>query len=164
MIRSGKIRTKLAALILFTGIILFFTSCMTVSVDTSQIRQPVSMTLSINREYKLKKHFRIEQRAWFTVKDLVTISNPEIQGALKQELAEAEGDAIVNLTILEQNTFFDFLIPVATTIAGYSLLFLTFDIASEMELGVLVAIPVIFGPLLNSRTYVVEGDIVVYID
>ena len=64
------------------------------------------------------RSFEVAKRGWFTLFNLVTITNPSIQTNIEEELERAVGAAVINVQIVGQTIFVEVLIPVGMTIAG----------------------------------------------
>ena len=149
-------RASVAVLVVLVAV----SSCMTVdlSVDTPQ---PVSMTGETEKDYRVVRHFEKAHKAWFTLFDLVTAKNPDINATIESEIRKADADAIINLEIRGQTTFLDGLIPIAMTFAGT---YLGYVLAPDLILGSTYGtiLGSIGGALLSSRTYTVSGDVIRY--
>ena len=104
------------------------------------------MTNEANEDFKIVKHFSKELRGWFTVFNLVTISNPDVQRLIQNELQATGGDAVINVSIKGQTTFIDGLIPVGVSVIG--------SLISPYGFAL--------GYLIGARTYTIEGDVIKY--
>ena len=127
--------------------LLLFAGCATVYLTAEGVDKPAAMTASVNKKFTIVKHFREDLKAYFTIFDLVTISNPDVDKLIRSELVAAQGDAIINIRVRGQTTFIDGLIPVGLGV-----------------IGALLAPPygVYASSLIGVRTYTVEGDVIKY--
>ena len=132
--------------LLYVSIILLFSvSCANVYLKATAIDQPVVMNNKVDANFQIIRHFKRPAKAYFTIFNLVTVSNADIQKIIQEEITEAGGDAAINIKIHGQTTFIDGLLPIALgTIGG--LLFPPFGNFASM--------------LIGARTYFVEGDII----
>ena len=151
-------KSKTIAILLVT--LLAVSSCMTVdlSVDTAE---PISMTGETEKNYRVVRHFEKPHKAWFTLFDLVTTKNPDINATIESEIRKADADAIINLEVTGQTTVLDGLIPIAMTVAGT---YLGYVLAPDLLLGPTYGtiLGSIAGALLSARTYTVSGDVIRY--
>lgn len=123
--------------------------CMSVALTVEEFDKPVSLTGNINKNYTIVKHFSCDLKAWFAFFDLVTISEPNMQDALHNEILSAQGDAVINLKIKEETTFVDGVISSAVGIAG------------ALAVGY---VGVSLSHLIDTRTYTIEGDVIKYVE
>jgi hypothetical protein len=121
-----------------------------VSLSSNQAKT-VSMTANINREYRVIKHIKVEQKIPFLF--LVRINpesgHPEVDEMLQPEIDASQGDAIVNVKITGEAALGDVFLPVGVGVLG----------------GIAFAPLFIFAvtPFYEDlKTYTVEGDIVKY--
>ena len=154
-------------------------SCATVDLRLKNMTQPVTMSAEIDVEVATVKHFEKTVRVWFTLYDLVTLNQPDIDKILEKELRDANGDAIVNLKIKGQDTAIDRIIPIAISTAAITLSTIAVydahesytsdfgESASQFDLrninvGLSLAGSVLslLASQISSRTYTIEGDIV----
>lgn len=124
-----------------------FLGCMTVHLVADKVNEPVNMTQNVNKNYTIVKYFKHSVKGIFTLFNLVTISNPDIQKIIEKELEN--GDAVVNIKITGQTTFIDGLIPVAVGVIGSFVIPPYGSFLSNM---------------IGLRTYTVEGYVVKYTD
>ena len=141
-------------------ILVVFSGCMTVEL-ASDSSEPIMMSGSPDRDFAVVRSFEVSHRGWFTLFDLVTITNPAIQLTLDSELKRAGGDAIINVEIVGQTTFVDGLIPVGMTLAGT---LLGQVLAPDPYLGLTygTALGSLAGAMLSARTYTISGDVIKY--
>jgi hypothetical protein len=113
----------------------------------------VSMTSNINKEYRIIKHVKIQQKIPFLF--LVRINpgsgSPYLDDMLQPELAAEEGDAIVNVKIKGEAALGDFVLPIGMGVVGAFVFPPLFSIA-------------MFPLYEDLKTYTVEGDIVKYVE
>ncbi len=121
--------------------------CETVMLTAEGIPQPASMTGNVNKKYTIVKHFSRSLKGWFMVFDLITVSNPSVQKLVHNEILSAQGDAVINIRIKGQTTFWDDVPPVVLSVVG-----------------TLVAPPwgSLAGDIVSSRTFTVSGDVIRY--
>ncbi|MGC9093724.1 MAG: hypothetical protein ACP5JH_10825 [Bacteroidota bacterium] len=138
---------KVIMLSIITLSLLSFVGCMTVQLTSEGVDKPASMTSNVNKKFTIVKHFSRDLKGWFTIFNLVTISNPKVDEVIRNELVASQGDAVINIKIQGQTTFLDGFIPVALG-----------------TIGALVAPPWGFyaSSLIGVRTYTVEGDVIRY--
>lgn len=124
-------------------------ACMTVHLSAEGYDKPASMTSNVNKKFTIVKHFKRNLKGWFAIFNLITISDPDIQRVIQNEVMSAQGDAAINLKIQGQTTFLDGAIPVALGV-----------------IGALVAPPggIYASNLIGVRTYTIEGDVIRYTD
>jgi len=151
MIRMSK-KILRAATVLF--IFIFCEGCASytsVSLSSNQSRT-VSMTANINREYRVIKHIRVEQKLpfLFIVRMSPEHGHPDLDEMLQPEIDASQGDAVVNVKIKGEAELGDVFLPVGIGVLG--------GIAFA-PLFVIAAIPL----YEDLKTYTVEGDIVKYI-
>jgi len=113
----------------------------------------VSMTANINREYKVIKHIKVQQKVpfLFLVRLHPQSGSADLNELLGPELKNSEADALVNVTIKGNVAFGDVMLPLGLGFLG-GLMF--------PPMFVLMAIPL----YEDLKTYTVEGDLVKYID
>ncbi len=111
------------------------------------------MTANINREYRVIKHIKVEQKIpfLFLVRMNPESGHPEVDEMLQPEIDASQGDAIVNVKIKGEAAFGDVFFPVGVGVVG--------GIAFA-PLFILAVIPL----YEDLKTYTVEGDIVMYTD
>lgn len=137
------------------------TGCMTVKLDTGALREPVSMSGNVNREYRIVRHFERELKSWFTLFQLVTVQNPKVEQAIREELARSEGDAVVNVVIQGKDTFLDQLLPAALTVVGSALT--SYAAYYDYRYGTIGLLATVAASQIRIRTYTIEGDVVQYV-
>lgn len=124
-----------------------------VSLSVNRGDKVVSMTSNINKEYRIIKYVKVEQKVPFLF--LVRINpaggNPDLDDMLQPELAAAEGDAIVNVKIKGEAALGDVILPIGMGIVG----------AFAFPPLLIIAMFPLFEDL---KTYTVEGDIVKYVE
>jgi len=128
---------------------LLFIGCSTVHLTSGGFNRPASMNNITDKKFGVVKHFSVETKGWFTLANLYTFKNTNIQKILQNEIDSVQGDAIVNVKIKGQTTFVDSALPmglyfVAVAINPY-LAFASFMIPT-------------------SRTYTIEGDVIKYFE
>jgi hypothetical protein len=129
---------------------LLLTGCATVQLNTGTITEPVSMTVNINQDFTVVKHFRRDTKGIFPLFHLVTTKNPDVEKIVAEELLAARGDAIVNLTIQGQTKLWDSAIPILFGMLA--------DLFIYPYGSTFVA------AFVGFRTYTIEGDVVRYIE
>ncbi len=122
--------------------------CMTVHLSADGYDKQASLTIS-DKKYTVVKHFRHEVKAWYGLFNLVPLSTPDVGEILRHETAGAQGDAVCNLTVRGEISVTDVLLPVAAGLLGSSVI---------KERGIFALF------LVGSRTYIIEGDVIKYID
>ncbi len=137
---------KYLSLSLIFIFIISFSGCMTVNLAVEGYENPVVMTGNVNKEYKIVKHFKKDLRGWFTLFNLITVSDPDIQRVIVNEIKSVNGDAAINVKIVGQTTLVDGLIPIALGTLG----------------SVINPAGFVLAYLVGARTYTVEGDIIKY--
>ena len=147
----------------FAGLIVILLSgCMTVDLS-SDSPAPIMMSGSPDRDYTVVRSFEVAHRGWFTLFDLVTVTDPDIQKTIESELSRSGGDAIINLEIVGQTTFVDGLIPAGMTVVGTLLgQALAPDVYTGLAYG--TSLGTLAGAMLSARTYTVSGDVIKYRD
>lgn len=146
--------------VLILAIIFAATGCMTVDL-ASDSSTPVMMSGVPDRDYTIVRSFETSHRSWFSLFDLVTVQQPEIQRTLDAELKRNGGDAIINVRIEGQTTFVDGLIPVGMTFAGTLIgQAMAPDAYTAITYGSLVGS--LTGAMLSARTYTISGDVIRY--
>ncbi len=125
---------------------LLFQGCMAVSFDASGYDKTASMT-SADKKFTIMKHFRREVKCWYTLVNLIPLTEPDIAKILQEETASSRGDAVINLRITGETTLIDALVPVALGVFG--------SIVSPQR-GAFA------GLLVGVRTYTIEGDVIQY--
>ena len=113
----------------------------------------MSMTPNINREYRLIKHIRAEQKSplLFIVRMVPAEARPDLDGMVLPELTAAQADAMVNMKLKGETSLGDALLPIAVGLFGG----LAFP-----PLFVVMTFPI----FEDLKTYAVEGDIVKYVE
>lgn len=139
--------SKMYAIFVVLVISLSGGGCMTVQLSTDGIDKTVAMTSDVNKTFTIVRRFNQDLKGWFTLFNLITITDPRVSDLVRNELSAARGDAVINLRIQGQTTFVDGLIPIALGIVGG-----------------LAAPPFGFfaSNLIGVRTYTVQGDIIKY--
>lgn len=155
-INRTAMRTALTLVLILTAL----SGCMTVNLS-SDSAAPVMMSGVPDRDYTVVRSFEVAHRGWFTLFDLITISNPAIQKTLDAELKKSGGDAIINVAIVGQNTVVDGLIPIGMSVAGT---LLGQSLAPDVYTGVTygTALGTLAGAMLSTRTYTIKGDVIRY--
>ena len=124
------------------------TGCMTVSLNAAGYDKTASLT-SAERTFTIVKHFSKDMKSWYTLFNLITLSEPNLTDLLRDETISSHGDAVINVKILGQTTLIDVAIPVALGVFG--------SIVSPQR-GAFI------GALIGARTYTIEGDVIKYSD
>jgi hypothetical protein len=110
---------KQAIAFLIIGLsLLMFPACMTVHLTAEGYDKPASMSNNVNKKYTIVKHFSRNLKGWFAIFNLVTVSNPDVQRIIQNEVMSAQGDAVINVKLEGQTTFIDGAIPVALGVIG----------------------------------------------
>jgi len=79
----------------------------------------------------------------------MTISNSDLEALISKEISSAQGDAVLNMRIQGQTTLIDGVLPFALSVIG----------------GLIIPPYGSFlGYLIGSRTYIIEGDVIKYIE
>ena len=144
------------------ALLLALSGCATVHLDTGGIREPVAMTADVNREYTIVRHFERPLKSWFTLFDLITVKNPEVQEIIREELERTDGDGVVNLMTQGQDTFTDRLIPVALSVAGSTVMtagLYSYYGGTMVVVGTLLSLA---ASQIRIRTYTISGDVIRY--
>ena len=119
--------------------------CANVYLSANTVDKPVMMNVGPQKDFEIVKHFQRPLRAYFAIFDLVTISNPEVERVVEEEIKSVNGDAVINLKIHGQTSVIDAVIPIALGV-----------------IGGMIAPP--YGSyahyLIGARTYTVEGDVI----
>ena len=145
-------KVRVIALVL-VGVLLV-SSCMTVNME-AQGEVPVSMSGEREREYRVLRRFEETDHAWFTLWDLVTVDDAEVQEVVQEVVQDAGGDAAINVAIEGQTTFVDGLIPVGVGI-GVGL------IGSAINPFVGPSLASLGAAMVTRRTFTVTGDVIAY--
>ena len=148
------------ALLFAAATLVLFSGCMTVELSSNSAT-PVMMSGVPDRNYTVVRSFSVAHRGWFTLFDLITLSNPDIQKTLDDELARSGGDAVINVKIVGQTTFVDGIIPIGMSMAGS---LLGYAIATDPYTGITygTALGSLAGSMLSARTYTISGDVIRY--
>lgn len=97
----------------FLLIILLFTGCQTITYDALLFDQVASLNKgNLPAEYTIVGKFSYSTRASFTAYDLITLHHPEIVAEMSKALKVNDGDAVINLSIVEENDIVDILINI----------------------------------------------------
>ncbi len=141
---------KLKITLIIVGLIIIsFTGCMTVNLTAEGVEKTVAMSSNVNKKYTIVKHFSKDLKGYFTIFNLVTISDPKVSELIRNELISAQGDAVINIKIQGQTTFIDGLVPIGLGVIG----------------GIIAPPYGTFASyLIGLRTYTVEGDVIKYLD
>ena len=148
---------KRIALLLSVGCLLFVAggcaSYTGVFLSVNGEDKPVSMTSNVNKEYRVVKHFRVEQRSplLFLVRMFPVPAQPDLAAMMRPDLIANGGDAVVNLKMTGEASLGDVLLPVGVGVFGglvYPALFFA------------ITLPI----FEDLKTYTVEGDIVKYVE
>lgn len=135
-------------LLAVTLMMLFGSSgCMSVDLTAAGYDKTASMT-STDRKFTIMKHFSREVKCWYTLVNLIPLTQPNVAEILTEETASAHGDAVINLSIHGQTKLADAAVPVALSVLG--------SMASPQR-GAFA------GLLIGTRTYTVEGDVIHYV-
>ncbi len=123
-----------------------------VSLSVNRGDKVVSMTSNINKEYRIIKYVKVEQKVpfLFLVRINPASGSPNLDDMLQPELAAAEGDAIVNVKVKGEAALGDVILPIGMGIVGAFLF---------PPLGFIAMFPL----YEDLKTYTVEGDVVKYV-
>jgi hypothetical protein len=124
------------------------TNCMTVNLSATGYDKTASLT-SINRKFSIVKHFSSDMKCWYTLVNLIPLTEPNVAEILRNETASSHGDAVINVNIQGQTTLVDAAILVALAFLGS---------AASQGRGVFL------GLLIGARTYTIEGDVIKYVE
>jgi hypothetical protein len=125
--------------------------CRTVDLTMNDNSKFVSLNNPRDRNYSFVKHFSRDEKAYFTLFNIVTAKNVNIDNVVQQEISAGGGDGVVNLKIKGQDTFIDQIVPIGVGVIGTLLMPTT-------PFGFFAAY------MIGMRTYSIEGDIVRYSD
>lgn len=93
--------------------ILLFSGCQTITYDALLFDQVASLNKgNLPAEYTIIGKFSYSTRASFTAYDLITLHHPEIVAEMSKALKVNDGDAVINLSIVEENDIVDILINI----------------------------------------------------
>jgi len=126
----SNIKKSFVSLCLILALVSGVTGCASVGVDLTEIRPAVCLNDPVPLNVLVLKHFKKRVKAHFGLFGLITFSNPDIKGVIKEAMAQYKGNSVINVTIRESFTPVD----------------------------VMVGLPLF--PLWFQRTYIVEGDVV----
>ena len=113
------------------GLLFLLTSCATLELSTLGYQKPVAMSSSLDgKDFTVVKHFVRKLRAGWLIYMLIPVGHPDLAQVINQEVAAAGGDGVVNLKITTQYDAVD------------------------------VVISVLVGGLYNTRSIIVEGDVI----
>ncbi|MDP1677970.1 MAG: hypothetical protein Q8L88_14020 [Bacteroidota bacterium] len=132
-------------------ILLLIGGCKTVDLSIYDNSKSVSLNSNSNRRYVFVKHFNRDEKAYFTLFNLITAKDLMLDKVIQQELQANNGDGIMNLKIKGQDTFIDQLIPLGVGFLGTIIM-------PETPIGLFAFY------MIGIRTYTIEGDIVRYVD
>lgn len=153
-IRKGCKMTKVRVVAVAIIGIVVLSSCMTVNIE-GQGEVPVSMSGERERDYRVLRRFEQTDRAWFTLWDLVTVNDAEVQEVVQEVVENAGGDAAINVAIEGQTTFVDGLIPVGVGV-GAGVIGAAINPVLAPTMASLAA------AMVTRRTFTVTGDVITY--
>jgi len=139
---------KYSLYIVFFVITISNLRCMSVNINATGYDKTASLT-STDKKFTILKHFNREMKCWYTLINLIPLSEPNCADLLRDETASSHGDAIINIKIQGQTSLIDVAIPVALSVLG--------SIVSPQRGAFL-------GVLVGARTYTIEGDVIKYIE
>lgn len=125
---------RYSLLLAISLILILAAGCTVITYDVTGMQELISMTRLGGDDYEVVGHFKWSTRGVFLV-SLITVMNPDLEKHLATELNRYNGNAIMNVHILEETGVIDILI---TWIQSY----------------------LIGAAVISTRHVVVEGDIV----
>lgn len=128
-------------------ILLLFCGCANVHLKGTDLEYPAQFSSEKERPFTIVKSINFNSKGVFLYFNLLTGKNPDFEKAINDEIAAAQGDAIINLQIHGKTTLIDGFIPLSLSIAG---------LAVAPPGGILA------GTLIGFRTYTISGDIIRY--
>lgn len=135
--KGSIIALTLVAVVLFTG-------CQTITYDALLFDEVASLNGgALPSEYTVVGKFTYSTRASFTAFDLITLHHPEIIAELNKTLKVNDGDAVINLSICEENDIVDILINIFVNSLSTAAFKTSID-------------------LFSTRSVVIRGDVVKY--
>jgi len=138
---------KSLPIILTLSIFLLICGCANVHLKGTSLEYPAQFSTEKERPFTIVKSISFTSKSVFLYFNLLTWRNPDFEKAINEEIAAAQGDAIINLQIHGKTSLVDGFIPLSLSIAGLA-----------------VAPPggVFAGSLIGFRTYTISGDIIRY--
>lgn len=137
----------MSRLFIAVPVALMMGGCATVYVDMRNMDNTVAMTDSLGKPYKILKHFRHEQKAYFLLLGFIKVSNPDFTNVLRTEIKEAQGDAVINTSLEIEYDLVDTIVPYGMGAVGWA---------------VLGPVGLNLSYLITMQTYRIKGDVVRY--
>lgn len=136
--------------VLLLALVATVSGCATITYEAPLIESMVAMNRAADGVgYERVGDFEIERRAVFVVAQLITVTDAELEDALRRELARTGGDAVINLRIHEEYDIIDFLVAaVAGGIVNSRAVTLRGDVVRWTEAGAAEALLERAGPCL----------------
>lgn len=120
------------------------TGCETITYDAQLFDEVASMNSgALPSDYKVVGRFNYEVRAMFTAYDLITLKDPEIVEAMNKSVKVNNGDAVINISIVEETSIVDILISSFVGAVTQGLFKTSID-------------------AFSTRTVAIKGDVVKY--
>lgn len=131
-------------LIITVLFVLLFTGCQTITYDAMLFDEVASLNRgALPSGYTVVGTFSYTTRASFTAFDLVTLHHPEFIAEMEKALKVNDGNAIINLSIVEETTIIDILINI----------FVNSLTSSALRSGI---------DVFSTRSVEIRGDVVKY--
>jgi len=128
---------KRSTIIVLLFIMLLFTGCETITYDALLFDEIASMNNgSLPGDYKIVGQFNYTTRASFTAFDLVTLHDPEIITEMKKAMQVNDGNAVINLSIVEVTDPIDILINIFVSTVTTAALRTSIDIFSTRSVRI----------------------------
>lgn len=105
------------------------------------------MTDNIERPYTIIKKLNTERKAYFIILGFIKIANPDFNEIIKTELAESQGDAVINTSVEIEYDLVDTFVPYGIGAAGWAVL-------GPIGLNLLYS--------FTTQTYRIQGDVIRY--
>lgn len=87
--------------------------CATITYEAPLVESMVAMNRAApTASYERLGDFESDRRAVFVVAQLLTVTDAELEDAIRRELARTGGDAVINLRIHEEYDFIDVLVGI----------------------------------------------------
>ena len=141
------------------AVILTVSSCTSIDIESKIADKVVAITpIPEEIEHDIVGSFSEEIRVFFTINGLVSVSQLEIDEAIRSAVEKYRGDGVVNFRVNDQLSGIDILIQSGLGLGGY--LFgslLAPDVYSASAYGTLGASAAQF--CLQSRTVTISGDV-----
>ena len=141
-------KRKALALTVILALLFVFSGCSSLLLETRGLVIAKKETEG-RREYKTIKHFSRTEMARWTLVGTIPLMKPDLERIISEEIDNAEGDAVMNLRIKDEWGVVDMAIELGIRLTGL-LSYLLF-----------LGLPYL---AFSSRTVIIEGDVIKYID